>query len=95
MSNNDGYATPGCFCPRCGYYTDRASNLFNGRNPVPDDLTVCLNCAALNKFDATLRLVDTTEADWAALTMRQQALVRISQGYIKQRGPLNKDQKPS
>lgn len=48
--------TPTALCPTCGYTVDAASSLAGNHKPEPGDWSLCLRCAAVNVFDAALRL---------------------------------------
>ena len=44
-------------CPKCGYTLDACTGIDNDHAPKPEDLTLCINCAAYLQFDAELRMV--------------------------------------
>jgi ribosomal protein L40E len=90
------YATPKQLCLRCGYYMDHATNASGKGRPVPGDFSVCLNCGAVNMFDAKLNLVPSS-VDAARDLLKPPAFQKLilSQLFIKQRGPIPKKDKPS
>jgi hypothetical protein len=54
------YPIPTCFCLKCGHTFDRSSNLTGKGKPDPGDLTLCIGCGSLLKFNAdmSVRLID-------------------------------------
>ena len=48
-------------CPKCGYTIDACSGIDHNNGPQPEDLTLCINCAAYLQFDDELRLVMFTD----------------------------------
>jgi hypothetical protein len=95
-SPGQSYATPPSLCLACGYYVDRASAVTGKGRPVEGDVTVCLNCGGLHRFDVKLNLVPTS-LDAVRDTLKPAALQKLilSQQFIKQRGPIPKKDKPS
>lgn len=47
--------TPATLCPHCGYAMDAASSMQGEAVPDPGDWSICLRCAGVLQFDATLR----------------------------------------
>lgn len=56
MPLNSSHVTPTNLCPHCGYMIDRASGLDGEQGPRPGDVTLCLRCAEVSLFGATLQL---------------------------------------
>jgi hypothetical protein len=58
----DPVRVPASPCPTCGTELDGAANV-HGPSPLPEpgDLTVCIECAALLTYSATLSLVALPE----------------------------------
>lgn len=44
-------------CPYCGYFSDRATHLEEEVTPEKGDLSFCINCGNVSKFDNNLNLV--------------------------------------
>lgn len=66
-------------CPCCGRTHDAATNaLDNHKLPIPGDITVCIDCAAISIFDDQLvrRLPTAAEAGQLATDHR---LARVQQ----------------
>ncbi len=53
-------------CPWCGALVTAASAPDGA--PSPGDLTICLECVSVCKFDADLRLERCPDTDWQAET---------------------------
>jgi hypothetical protein len=49
--------TPATQCPHCGYVTDCASGLTHASPPRPGDISICLKCTGINRFDHSLKLI--------------------------------------
>jgi len=85
------YRTKPCFCLACGYFVDTASNVTSNRGrPVPNDVSVCLNCGHVLVFndDLTVRLGGDSDLD--TLPRDKREVARASQVFIRQRGPIPK-----
>ncbi len=66
-------------CPVCDYMMDSATDLSNEKvEPQPDDLSVCLKCTSILRFDDELRLVPLAPGEFAKLPdARRATLFRI------------------
>lgn len=42
-------------CPQCGTFLDAATNTGSPAKPKPDDLTLCIMCASILRYDAELK----------------------------------------
>jgi len=49
-------------CPVCGYRVDAAST-WQQASPSPGDLSVCIACASISRFDDRLRLRAMTQRE--------------------------------
>lgn len=78
-------------CPECGYHPDYASSISEKATPEEGDLSICINCGALNRFGPGMRLERTEVPD--DLTLEQQLKVRLSQDFIRKRGRIPEDVK--
>ena len=59
---------PTSFCPWCGYQVDAATCATDqNAKPRPGDLSMCLKCLSVLRFDADLRLEMLPEAEFRAL----------------------------
>lgn len=56
-------------CPHCGHRMDSASHMTEKVKPKPGDLTVCMQCASVLRFDSSL----------AVRTISDEQLRRIKQ----------------
>jgi hypothetical protein len=85
MSHKD-FPTPTCFCLRCGHTFDRASNLTGTGEPKPGDLTLCIGCGQMLRFNEDMTVGIVNKADeFANLTPSQHrkvAIARIAIGLI-------------
>ena len=86
---DDSHSLPICACPSCGTRIDAASSLCEGSPaPVPGDITICIDCAAVMRFDKDLTVRLTSPAELRALhpdTQRdlaraQRAIRRVQAG---------------
>lgn len=52
----------GITCPKCGLIMQCSTNFEEGRvaSPQEGDVSVCIGCGAINKYEANLTLVATT-----------------------------------
>lgn len=71
-------------CPNCGKKLDACSGL--DRGPGPGDLTVCIECSALVRFDDDMQLTGFSEdeadrlladPEWVAAIRRAVGVVRL------------------
>ncbi len=88
---SDDWEMPKSACPGCGYKVDHCSRPEQGvplRKPKPGDLSLCLNCGQVNKFDAKMELVESEVEDMDDLTPQQFVLIRRAQKHIFERGPI-------
>jgi hypothetical protein len=54
-------------CLRCGYTTDRASDVLGRAQPAPGDLTICLKCGNVMKFGSGLSFEALSADEWEGL----------------------------
>lgn len=78
-SNMETTRTPETQCPSCQCSIDAATALTEDVTPSPGDFTVCIQCAAILRFDRELHLKETVyhelkELDTEAL--EELALIR-------------------
>ncbi len=50
-------------CPTCGYTSDSATALEDGKRPKVGDFTVCINCAGVMRFGSDLQLVPSSSLE--------------------------------
>lgn len=50
-------------CASCGHILDTATGVEEGTTPSVNDLTVCVYCGELHRFDEDLKLVLLTEEE--------------------------------
>lgn len=62
--------TPTSRCPACGYVIDRASSVEGDATPTPGDFSVCMDCGAVLRFDAALRVRLASGDEVAALPIK-------------------------
>lgn len=60
------HQVPQSKCPMCGHVFNLASG-FGDAKPEPGDLSVCIKCACVLRFDDTLQLVDLSTQELEAL----------------------------
>lgn len=58
--------TPECPCPACGAPVRYATSTHGDHAPSPGDVSVCLECAAVNVFGEDLTLRPSTLAERSA-----------------------------
>ena len=62
------YRTKRSECPKCAHKLDAATAIGpKARRPRPGNLSVCISCAALLRFDERLALVELTQQELEAL----------------------------
>jgi hypothetical protein len=85
MIGEKSYKVPTCFCLRCGHTFDRASNMSGKGRPRDGDLTICIECGVLLRFnpDLTVSLTDETTAD---LTKGQRDKIAVARRAISMLG---------
>ncbi|MCP4900180.1 MAG: hypothetical protein GY906_24680 [bacterium] len=73
-------------CPHCKHHLDAATNLQSEERPAPGDMTVCINCAAILRFDEKCMAVacdgipdDMASQDRMFLEQAQKAVQRMIQ----------------
>jgi hypothetical protein len=55
-------------CPSCGKLLDAATSITDpGASPSPDDMTICVGCGAILKFDKDLHLQELLQKDYDAI----------------------------
>ena len=74
-------------CWRCGEYHDTASHTLGLRKPEPGDVSICMNCGALGRFNASLGVELLPEGAQLELNALELELVRRAQHFIQRRGP--------
>ena len=62
-------------CPYCEKLLDGASGIDHKRVPKPDDLTVCIYCAQILRFDAHMMLRKVTPHELNALRRAEPKLI--------------------
>lgn len=65
---------PASNCPNCGTQLDAATHPTEDVSPSPGDVTVCLHCQEILRFDATLALVRPTPQEIEAICKDQPEL---------------------
>lgn len=75
-------------CPACGYFCDTASPIgrHDGKPPVPNDMTLCLQCGTALVFGPRLEFHRANSADLATFEHQQPnayALLRRGQRAIQ------------
>ena len=70
-------------CPSCRYRTDAAMGIDTTGAPTPGDVSICLNCAAVNVF--TAYGLATADADTVADVMSNPAAL-LAIRYIRAKG---------
>lgn len=77
---------PDQVCGTCGYKMDAASDLEGQRSPKNGDVSICISCAAINIFDAQLKLVKPDDGqlldlmlsdDWRDIQRAQRAVHKV------------------
>ena len=59
---------PGMVCPTCGSSLDKAgSPNCNGASPRPGDITLCVYCGEIGKFDFALQMQKLNEEELTEL----------------------------
>lgn len=87
------HRVPPSMCPRCGRLATGALEATRDRPGAPKfgDLSVCINCAGVNQYDAELRLVPLSSTELEGLAEEEQADIRRAQrtiaAMIAQLGP--------
>lgn len=59
-------------CPKCGYESDSAADLFENEVPKPNSLAVCLQCNAGLKYGDDMKLLELTPEEFLALDKQSQ-----------------------
>jgi hypothetical protein len=60
-------------CPFCGYEMDRATHPEdNSIKPSPGDLSICLKCTSILRFDDGMRLAALEPEEFSRLPQEQQ-----------------------
>lgn len=54
-------------CPNCSAKTNAATPMGHQESPDPGDLCMCYACGAFLQFDETLKLIQLSEEQFAAL----------------------------
>jgi len=80
-------------CPTCGYEPDYASNMTGKASPRPGDYSLCINCGTLLVFDDDLKLAEFEGLP--QITLDALVKIRLSQAFIRNRGPLHPNDKPT
>lgn len=80
------HALPGV-CPKCGYKIDAAGNMpGETQRPGPGDLSICLDCTAVLRFDASMTLKAMTSTEILRLpheTQSEIAHTRLAIQHVK------------
>lgn len=63
----ESYRLPESPCPGCGYVMDAATGINGGESPVPGNLTICIKCASVSKYDEELLLVPVTSEEMSEI----------------------------
>lgn len=71
---------PEATCPSCKKKVDGASGVTGARVPKPDDLSVCIYCASVSQYDASMQL---KTFDVNALTSEERAEVEQAQQLVR------------
>jgi len=82
MRNESVDRVPPAPCPYCGKVLDGASNS-KAEKPNPGDLSVCVYCAGLCQFTATLALERLPAATFEALPADDRAALREHQDAVR------------
>jgi len=61
-------------CPSCGTQLDAATHPTEDVSPSPGDVTICLHCQEILRFDATLALVRPDRAEIEEICRQQPEL---------------------
>ena len=78
---------PGQVCASCGYQSDAATSMTGQRSPKSGDVSICINCAAINVFDIQLKLIKPDDGqlldlmlsdDWQYIERTQHAVINQS-----------------
>jgi len=79
------HVDPPSRCPNCGGKLDAASEVFGGNAaPRPDDLSVCIHCATMLKFNDDLTVGLLTRDEFAQLPQSESvALLAIVLGVCR------------
>jgi hypothetical protein len=74
------YRTPSAACPVCGYLMDACTALDNEkpRSPKPNDISICLECAAVLAFTDDLKFREATPDDYKG----SETIIRQAQHLI-------------
>lgn len=78
----EGFHTPSCPCPSCGYTGNKATSRNQGPAPKPGDIGVCMRCAEVLEYkeDMTLQLAQLStlmkmdQLQHAAVTLMQERI---------------------
>jgi len=78
--------TPIDCCPECGYFFDHATEIEgSGAQPTPGAFTICLQCAALLRYQLDMRTALATEAELSLLEPGQQRMIERARQLIRSR----------
>ena len=71
-------------CPVCHYEMDRTTALTgDDHTPSPGDITLCLKCGEIMRFDENLIMEAATLADLLDCTAEQSDMLRKAQAIIR------------
>jgi hypothetical protein len=83
-------------CPHCGHRLDSASHLTERVKPRPGDLTICIACASVLRFDgaltvrqvsdALLRRIKQSDPEAAAEAMKLQRAILNMHAHFERHG---------
>lgn len=71
-------------CPLCFYKIDSAIVATHDRRPTVGDLSVCLNCAGLLRFDKDMNLVQLTDDEYENLPFCVKEEITRARSAIRQ-----------
>lgn len=82
-----GSQVPLSSCTSCGYKMDAATSAQNdGAIPTPGDVTVCINCGAMNEYADDMQLKSLTASELELLKAQNPEgyqLLKKAQVYIR------------
>ena len=63
-------------CSNCGHELDCASLGTPGQTPKPGDASICIACAHVTMFDATMRRRELTPDEWTTVLLHQEVMIK-------------------
>lgn len=88
MTGLDGVRTtetPAESCRACGVLQEAASDVTgSGQVPGPDDITICLYCGELSRFDAEMKRQPVDALEQAAMEPWLQDQIEAARAAIRQ-----------